>query len=242
LIEIKRQATVGEVGSNVIETGLAAEVWYGRTDVARSRMSKEIALVADKVTYDNSFPLLKLKLDSTGKTLSYSYLGKIYSSEMTLLQNKKKDVAGEQVMDDTAVFKDWIAAWYSPDNYINLYDKSGTRLCRVPWSTYEQRTSGFCEEDKFFGFRVVNKNTYDTEQYIKPIEGALDYAIVQVQFDPNVEHPCCADCSCGKLSGSQVFCNSCKSCTISKGLFGGITCEIQQSQPSDTSLPELVLP
>jgi hypothetical protein len=191
------------------------------------RLSTEIPLRNDSWMTDPTYPLIRAKPSASPSQISYAYLPKSYSNELTLVKNKKKDIGSQQVMDSQEVFKDWITAWYDSSN-INLYDKSGKKFCTVPWSNYEQRASGYCTEPKFFGFRIINKYTYDTSEYETPLEGSYDYAMVQVQYDPNARHACCEDCSCGELSEPQLFCNSCNNCTTKPGTFWGYSCEKRQ--------------
>jgi hypothetical protein len=209
-----------------------ASIYYGTAADKIVKVVYPMQLPVDKWQWDQNYPLIALKREGTGTTLTYRYLAKIASKEITLTQNKKKDVGGTQTNDITEVFPKWIYAYYDSSN-LYLYDQSSTKkICTVPWSNYAQRTVGLCTEPKMLGFRIINKDTYDPSQLTNPIAGAVGYATVQVQFDPNAEHACCSDCtSCNQLSDKEVLCSSCKDC-VTNGVLGTTyfaTCEKKSS-------------
>jgi hypothetical protein len=194
-------------------------VMYGKTDVKKDTVSSSIQVRESEMfdSFDPNYPAIRFGL--SGGSLNSRYLQKVASQETTLIKNNKMG----DLKVDQEVFKDWITAWYGPDNYIYLYAKGQTvSFCRVPWSTYEQRSAGTCEQAKHLGWKIVNKKTVDKSNMYGTID-VQESATIQVQFDPGMQHSCCGDCSCSKLPDKSVFCNSCDTssgCKMAVGAYG----------------------
>ncbi len=215
------------------------QVYYGANNAEYKSMLAYVTLIAGQEQQLRAFPMMKVELSSDKSKLDYSYMKQASSATVTLIKDKRKMSGSDQVMDDSTVFEGWLSAWYHDDE-ITLYDHNSNAFCTVPWSSYTDRQTGTCQEDNFFMLKVVNQETFDSDNSLLDSvtgTGASDKAAVQVQFDPNYNHDCCGDCTtCNKLSEKQLYCNSCKNCdTEAVDVYHtSFICSVKQSASSQT--------
>jgi len=162
-------------------------------------------------------PFIKLKYAGENK-LGYQFIEKAISEEIGLDKNKVTYPGGVKTPETTEVFKDWFRAWYDGD--IHIYNKDNTKVCTIPWATYTDRETGYCEDEDLFMMKVVNIKT--TDQSTSVDKTLPEKAVVQVQIDINRNNECCNDCKkCAGTGNPELLCSSCDKCVtaISAGEF-----------------------